>query len=216
MQTRTAIALNERDREFLEVLTRRVRVLSLDQVARTFWVGTATAHALAEARLEQLAAAGLVERTVMMVHPELPLEAPLTTWQPDMPRPALPELSRRLRARWRMADVATPLFVATAAAAAQLGGHGGRAVRTSEATHDVHLAAVYLRMRSELPTRTRSWRSEAVLLAEGKGRREKLPDAMVTDGRSETAIEFGGSYAADKLSAFHAHCDRRRIGYEVW
>ncbi|MGD9689161.1 MAG: hypothetical protein AB7K52_00580 [Phycisphaerales bacterium] len=210
-----AKSLTPRDENLLHALTHRVRVLTLNQVARTFWAGASETSA-AEPRLDQLCGAGLLERLVRMAHPELPLSAPLATWQPGLPRPALTALARQLRSRWRLPDTATVMYTATRAAAALTGGHGDRPLRTSETTHDIHLAGVYLLMRRELPTRARSWKSEARLLAEGRGRHEKLPDAVVTDGRSETAIEFGGMYSADKLAAFHDHCHHSHLGYELW
>ena len=81
-----------------------------------------------------------------------------------------------------------------------------------EATHDLHLAAVYLLMRQELPTRAKSWRFETEFARPG----EKVPDALVRDGFSTTAIDFGGDYKPEQLERIHDYCQERRYGYEIW
>jgi len=93
------------------------------------------------------------------------------------------------------------------------GGHGGRYPRESEETHDIHLAAVYLRFRSIAPALASSWVSEARIKRERKTNRGKLPDAMVDKRR---VIEFGGAYKKAKLAAFHKYCAAREFDYEVW
>ena len=75
-------------------------------------------------------------------------------------------------------------------------------------------------MREELATRAESWRSESLLAADTSIKRsnpgDKVPDAIVRDGRTKTAIEFVGEYSVDKLTAFHAYCKRANLGYELW
>lgn len=214
MPSRDAVkSLQERDEEILAVLTLRVRVLSLTQIARTWWYNTAAPRANAGRRIGALQAAGFVECFTMLSHPELPLSEPLATWQPGQPPPDFATLARSLQSRWTKPDEATLAVIATERAARRFGGMGGRRPRPSEATHDLHLAAVYLRMRMELPTRSRSWIPEAMLPT---GRRIKVPDAIVQDGRHQTAIEFGGQYARAKLVEFHRDNSKRKRGYEIW
>ena len=214
MLTRSAARLiSQRDHEILSALTHRVRVLSLQQVAQAWWPGVATALRSARRRLEELASAEFVEILTLMVHPELPLTDPLVTWQPRLDPPDFDLLAERTRHRWTRPVIALPVVIATEAAARRFGGSGGRRPRPSEATHDVHVAAVYLRMRSELPTRAASWISEARL---PKGKGVGIPDALVQDGRYRTAIEFGGEYSRPKLVKFHQNCADRRYGYEIW
>jgi hypothetical protein len=80
------------------------------------------------------------------------------------------------------------------------------------------LAEVYLTMRVELPTRAASWRHEDLDPRSHDERAgEKLPDAVVTDGRHTTAIEcVGSSYTREKLEGFHAYCERTMLAYELW
>lgn len=205
--------LQPRDRDILEVLSLRVRTLSLGQVARTWWQGRSQSVRQAQQRITVLVEAGLLELNHLRAHPELPLDAPLAVWHGGQPPPGFGELARCLRARWSNEAEDTTFVTATRSAGNDLGGHGGRRPRISEATHDLHLAAVYLRMRSELPTRARSWMPEFALRGMPG---ERVPDALVRDGRYNTAIEFGGEYPEEKLRLFHEDCARRGRGYEIW
>ncbi len=209
----SVVELQPRDREVLEVLTRRVRVLTLGQIARTWWASSLQAERKAWRRLQRLEHDGWVEIVRLMAHPELTLQDPHAIWYPGKAPPNLRRLAIRLKRRWDQAEAATACVVGTEQAAAALGGAGRRVPRDSEATHDIHVAAVYLRMRAELPTRARSWVSEAALPA---GQGVKVPDALVRDGRYWTAIEFGGQYDHSKLETFHAYCEAQGWGYEVW
>lgn len=208
-----ATELTTRDGEILAALTGRVRVLTIGQVARTWWGETSKPEANATRRLRSLEDSGLVTVQSLISHPELELPGPVAAWQRGMPDPAFPKLARALSRRWTEPERATPCVVATAQAAAQFGGTGGRLPRDSEATHDIHFAAVYLRMVQELPTRARTWTPEAALK---KGQGVKVPDALVRDGKYTTAIEFGGSYSGPKLAAFHGYCQGRALAYELW
>jgi hypothetical protein len=205
--------LKERDLDLLSTLALRVRVLSVDQVARTWWPLSPRRDQAVRARLKALESHGWLERFEDRVHPELPLEDPLVTWQPGQVTPDFSAAASAARGRWIEEDVQTTCCVASHRAGRYFGGHGGRRPRRSELTHDVHLAAVYLAMRAALPTRAASWISEAAL---PKGEGVKVPDAVVRDGRHRTAIEFGGAYTAAKLEAFHENCLAHDLGYEVW
>lgn len=214
------VLLTLRDEDIIRILTARVRVMSVRQIARAFWPDLASdkAMAAAEARLRTLEAAGHIELFSAMTHPEIPLHAPVARWQPGLAAPEFEPVSWMLRARWKHPETATLLVAASERAGLERGGHGGRRPRTSEATHDLHLAAVYLEMWTHLPTRARTWRSEAAIVAgrDRVSRAQKLPDALVRDGRALTAIEFGGAYAAEKVAEFHDYCARLGYGYEVW
>ncbi|MFA6043744.1 MAG: hypothetical protein WC718_02060 [Phycisphaerales bacterium] len=215
--------LSKRDRAVVETLALRVRVLSVHQAARTWWTDSSAPLKACQLRLRELAAMGLLDLFDMLAHPELELATPLTVWQPGLDRPDLAAIAHRARARWTRASVSTTLVCATGEGGAKVGGEGGRRPRTSEATHDLHVATTFLVMRRQLPTRARSWRSESLLQHRAQALpkanpapRDRLPDAMVRDGRSETAIEFVGDYATDKMAEFHEYCRRSNLGYELW
>jgi hypothetical protein len=94
------------------------------------------------------------------------------------------------------------------------GGHGGRFPRESEETHDVHLAAVYLKLRATNPKAACSWIHEEEIKASRDERSGKLPDAVLKD--SGKIIEFGGAYKKAKLLSFHEYCRAKGLEYEVW
>jgi hypothetical protein len=212
----TTARLTERDTEILDSLTKRVRVLSFDQVAREWWGGQARASENASRRLITLERGGLIRRVSGFAHPELPLSEPVATWRFDAPPPDFGRLSYQLRVRWKEPLRMTHALIATKLAAGQLGGSGGRFPRPSELTHDLHLAAVFLNLRRSDPARSKTWLSEASQYALGGGRDERLPDAVVGNGRHQVAIEFGGAYSKAKLIEFHEHCAANSLQYEIW
>lgn len=130
--------------------------------------------------------------------------------------PEFQHLAYLLRSRWTRPLRDTAIVVATASTGARLGGRGGRQPRRSETTHDLHLAAVYLKLRRENLRLAARWVSEALIQAEGGGQDEKLPDALIRLRSGTTAIEFGGVYSARKLAEFHEHCASHGFAYEVW
>ena len=202
--------------ELLEVLPLRIRILSLAQVGRTWWAHAAAPATAPIRRLSQLCQAGYVELVSVMAHPETELAGPLVKWRPGHSPPDHGALAYRLRSRWTDPLVQTSCVVATSFAGRFFGGYGGRAPRRAETTHDLHLSAVFLQMRTNQPERAATWISE-----EGRKKQlehgEKLPDAIVTDGDQQTVIELGGkSYDRSKLVAFHEHCAGRNLAYEVW
>lgn len=208
--------LTDRDMEILELLTKRVRVLSLEQVAREWWARQARASENASRRLSTLEQGGLIHRFSGFAHPELPLEKPVATWSPGSPSPDFGNLSYRLRTRWTDPLRMTQAFIGTKLAAGQFGGNGGRVPRPSELSHDLHLAGVFFKLRRSDPAKSRTWLSEASQYAKGGGRDERLPDAVVGKGRHRTAIEFGGAYSKAKLIEFHEHCAASDLPYEIW
>lgn len=214
--SRTSEDLQSRDGEILETLVAKVRVLSVSQIARTWWPSAKRSLDLAEARLEKLAAGGWLDLESRWARPELPLSEPVAAWQPGLTPPDFQGLAAHARLRWKEPAVLTRCVSAKDATAVRYGGTTGRFPREAEVTHDLHLARVYLLMRAELPTRARSWRSEDVVQADRIERAEKLPDALVTDGRLSTAIEFVGVYPAEKLRQFHAYCVDQSLAYELW
>lgn len=146
----------------------------------------------------------------------------LLDWQPGDELPDFISLSAALRSMPLPAQRMDYVF-ATQRAANLTGGFGGRGPRTSEISHDLSLARVYLQMREHQPERAQHWVSEAAIadqvLTRSRNRRtgQKLPDAMLIERRQKTAIEYGGtSYSAQKLQAFHVFCDEQGWAYELW
>lgn len=191
--------------ELLSALSLRVRVFSVPQIART-WPGAV--HSLT--RLE---ATGMIYTFNAVVHPELELNSPVAKWRKGEETPDFAAASNALRKRWSNAAVSVKCVIASRSTGRMFGGHGGRYPRESEETHDIHLAAVYLRFRSSSPELEASWVHEAEIKSERRQRKGKIPDALVENTR---VIEFGGAYKKPKLMAFHKYCEARGYEYEVW
>lgn len=208
------IRLTDRDLGILEVLTRRVRVLTVAQISRTWWGGDGTSGATS--RLATLAAGGFVRRLRFNAHPELQLLAPVVTWRPGLLAPQFGPLAYALAGRWSRPDELTPAVVATRLAATRVGGEGGRVPRPSEVSHDITFSGVYLRLRATQPERAALWLSEGQLYRQGWGRDGRLPDALIDDPAERTVIELAGTYPKKKLEAFHRFCEEEELGYELW
>ncbi|HWL93116.1 MAG TPA: hypothetical protein VNT79_06250 [Phycisphaerae bacterium] len=208
--------LTARDEQIFWTLTHRLRLLSVRQVARTWWKTNHPASAVS--RLRQLADAGLVEVENVMAHPEVQLAAPVLAWQPGDDEPDFGAVAYRLKSRWTKAPIPTPLVHATRAAVGMFGGYtGGRGPRPSEATHDLHLAQVFLSLQAGDPQLAKRWVSENELYADGRGRNERLPDALIRGrraGEPPRIVEFGGSYSKAKLADFHRELSAN--SYEIW
>lgn len=213
--------LTDRDRAILWTLTRKIRVLTLPQVARTWWGNSQSATATAAKRLSVLIRAELLEVAEPLAHPELLLTEPQLRWCPDLnaDEPNFGAIAYRLSSRWNLPVLPTRVFLASRRAVKLIGGDiWGRRPRRSEATHDIHLATVYLRCLESVPDVAEAWISEHTILAEGGGYGEKLPDALIRfEGKSTREsfiLEFGGAYRKPKLEEFHAAFAHQ--SYELW
>lgn len=200
--------------DLLEALLFKVHLLTFEQIAAGWLHGAAdrdAPHALAPLRERQLIAVGRV-----LAHPLLPLSSPVIRWNPADPPPDFATVSKTLQGRWTQLPRPFSIVIATQKAANQLGGVAADFPPLGHESHDIHLAEVYVTMRRTQPNRARAWLGEEIIRPTRKG--QKLPDAVITDPqRGEIGVvEFGGSYDANRLQAFHTHCDRRALPYELW
>lgn len=211
------ILLTARDQELLLVLTQKVRLLSLRQIAE-HWFGGDVANA--RRRLRQLTQAGLLTRFDVAVRPTPPLQDPVAVWQPGLPAPDVGRTAQVLRWRWMHRPVRLcATYIATAKTANAFGGKArGELKRPLQATHDLGVAAIWLRLRVVSPQLAAAWRGEDLLAHTRRGPGDKLPDAFLVDAAGEvvSVIEFGGSYDAARVQAFHADCARRQLPYQLW
>lgn len=162
------ILLTERDSEILVVLTLRIRVLSLEQISRTWWQDSVDPTIAARRRLQQLEAGGHLEQITLMAHPEVSVEEPICSWEPGQELPDFGNVAWQLNKRWSSPLVTTECVIATRFAGQFFGGHGGRKPRRAETTHDLHLSAVFLQMMVTHPQRAMTWSSEEELQFPGK------------------------------------------------
>lgn len=204
-----------RDEQILETLALRVRVLSLSQVAAAWWAASGQPLPRARARMTVLTNAGLVQRLLLLARPLLSLRAAVLLWQPGDEQPNYGAIADRLKRRWTEPPRPTTVFVATNLAARQFAGVAGR-LRAEQATHDIHVAALYLLTRATAPTTAARWWVEDL---RGKaGYHIKDPDVLIEDdsGHVVEAIEFGGEYDAKRVEEFHRHCAERELPYQLW
>lgn len=211
------IELTPRDRSILSLLTLRVRAISLATLADRFWPESPDRLRAARRRVTQLAKAGLLNESVVLAHPEIELPGAVAAWSPGAAPPNADSVSYQLKRRWTEPVRKTPIVIASRAAGAWLGGHGGRLPRPSEATHDLHLTLVYLQLERRKPEAAKRWVSEATLLSRGEaGRDAFLPDAVIKARNGNLAVEFGGAYSAAKVRGFHESCVESGLAYEIW
>lgn len=211
------IARTERDHEVLDALAFKVRMLSLDQVARAWWGSATDARRLARRRLAKLEDVGLVERREVLSRPLLELREPVSTWQPGDAEPDHGAISWKLRMRWTEAPRVTMVVIASRRALNELGGRGGRLPNLGQETHDLHTSELYLRLLEADRERAARWVGEEHLKPQ-RQRGEKVPDALIVDqlGEPELAVEFAGCYPRRRVEAFHLDCVERGLAYELW
>jgi len=205
------LQLTARDEQLLQALTLRVRLVTAELAAR-YWE---TSPQYARRRLRRLQAAGLLQAASVLAHPLLALREALYTWDPETPDPQFESLRYRLQSRWTEPPTSTTVFLATKKAVHIFGGLGGVFSQPLQATHDIHVSALFVRFASTADG-SLSWQSEDALRQQTK--RGKTPDAILVDcqQRPVRAIEFGGSYGRQRLRAFHLACVHRNLPYEIW
>lgn len=210
------IALTARDQELLETLARRVRVLSISQIARTWWPDLEEPNRAALARLRQLQNHSLVSIEAALAHPELPLDSPVASWAPSKRLPNFAETSSRVRSRWQATAAPETIVVITNQAAPEFGGYPSPALRTDEITHDLHLAAVYLVYRKREPELAKAWVGERIVRKTRPAAKGPIPDAMIRASSTLRVVEFAGAYSTERLQVFHEFCATRAWPYELW
>lgn len=207
--------LTTRDREILEDLAVRVRLFSQRQVAEHWFSGELVN---ARRRLRRLSGSQLLARITVHARPLPPLEAPLVSWRPGETQPDFAGVAYRCQQRWRLRPPRPcTAWISTERASQLFGGaRRGQLKQPTQATHDLGVAAVWLRLKNVAPQWAQAWRSEDLLAHTRRG--EKLPDAFIVDDRQQVTwvIEFGGGYDSRRVEAFHADCATRDLPYQLW
>lgn len=209
------LKLTSRDHEVLQSLVLKVRLFTQRQIAE-HWFGGELVNA--RRRLKQLGAAGLLERITVHARPLPPLMAPLASWQPGGETPDFAAVAYQCQQRWRFRPPRpATAWIATEQAAQHFGGvRRGELKQPTQATHDLGVAAVWLRLKEAAPAWAEAWCGEDLLAHTRRG--EKLPDAFIVDGDRQVTwvIEFGGGYDTSRVAAFHADCAARELPYQLW
>jgi hypothetical protein len=209
--------MTERDQEIIVALSAKIRMLSFEDILETWWPPSKSAVTNARRRLTAMVDERLLVKDRAFARPRLPLTEPVSRWKPGQEPPSFGELSWKLKSRWTEEPREITVYLATRRAAGIFGGTAdGRIKNPSQTTHDIHLGALYLKLRRETPTLAAGWVGEGVLAPTRE--KQKLPDAILHDreGRPRLVMEFGGAYPADRLEAFHEDCAQRQLPYELW
>lgn len=209
------MTLTERDQELLQALVCKVRLFALRQAASHWWLGD-----IANARrgLKRLKSVGLVERIAVRSRSLPTFSGPVSAWQPGHQEPDHSAVANTLQQRWKGRAVReAAACVATEHAARLFGGRRHSGLKNPlQATHDLGVAAVWLRLHAEAPEWADAWHGEDLMAHTRIG--QKLPDSFIVDGDGNTVsvIEFGGSYDTQRVTDFHRDCADRGLPYQIW
>ena len=210
-----ALHLTPRDLAVVQALVQKVRLFSQRQIVNHWWNGEL---ANSRRRLKRLADRNLLQRISVMARPAPAFESPLITWRPGDAAPDFGKIAYRCHARWRSRPTRqSVVWLATKVASQAFGGTArGKLKHSMQATHDLGVAAVWLRLQQVAPQWAAAWRSEDLLAHTRTG--QKLPDAFIVDDAEQViwVIEFGGSYDAERVKAFHQDCESRNLPYQLW
>ncbi len=210
------LSVTWRDTEIVAALALKIPFIEVGQAARAWWQDSYSGRECAADRLGRMADEGYLIRLKLRVHPELPIDEPVFSWRPGDQSPDFGSISYRLRARWTEPLRCITAFAASKRIGRWFAGRGGPLPRPLQATHDLHVAAIFLRLLKQNPAQARGWVSDQMLAAFRRG--QKLPDAEIQDesGRTVKVIEFGGSYPPERVRKVHEDCQRRGLSYELW
>ena len=177
--------LTYRDQNVLLALTQKVPLLALRQLSDHWWDGQL---ANTRRRMNALARSGLLKRMTVMARTLPPIENPLASWQPGQPVPACGELAYQLQDSVAAIACCGHFGLCGYAARRRLvGGQGyGRLKRPLQATHDLGVAATWLRLHRMAPPWADAWRGEDLMAHTRRG--EKLPDAFILSDRRGGAV----------------------------
>ena len=109
----------------------------------------------------------------------------------------------------------TPFVFASPRSIVLFGQGRAPSVKLTQMTHDLHVAAVYLKYRAG-GLSSRHWISEDRLPRDWPLR--ERPDATLTDddGLIYRAVEYGGDYPPSRLAELHEGLASIELNYEIW
>lgn len=209
------LTLTERDMDLLDVLTLRVRLLTLRQVTELWWP-TGENQRCARRRLEGLASENLIQLHRLNVHPLLPVTNPLFAWTPGEAEPDFEQVAALCSDRWTRPAVPMTVCVAANLAANLLGSSACGLPHRDHWNKDLRLASVYATYRLQRPTLAAMWIGEHSLPKAGY--RIKDPDAFLRSENGQTLrlIQSAGRYSQSQVRSFHEHCETHQLPYELW
>jgi hypothetical protein len=148
-----SLHLTPRDREILQALVQKVRLFSQRQIADHWWNGELPNT---RRRLKRLAERGLVERITVLARAIPVLKSPLVSWRPGDASPDFGSIAYHCQERWRRRPARpSVVWLATKGTSQSFGGTpGGQLKHPTQATHDLGVAAVWLRSPQRSAQRT--------------------------------------------------------------
>ncbi|MCA9013666.1 MAG: hypothetical protein KDB01_28135 [Planctomycetaceae bacterium] len=204
-----------RDFELTTTLTRKTRLMSLQQVNASFWPFHASRRQCRR-RLAQLEENCWLKRATILAHPPLKADQPLYQWAPGDDDPDSEEIAEACQSRWACPAIPTDVIVASEKAANLMGSTACGLPRPEQWNHDLHLSQVFVMYRRRRTKLAQMWVGEHSLPKAGY--RIKDPDAFLVDRKNKVrrVIECAGKYDAKQVESFHDHCADHDLPYELW
>lgn len=210
--------LTQRDEAILKALAYKVRLFSLEQIARHWWPDVKNPHVASRKRLRVLEDAAWLVRIKPQARSLPPIESPVVVWSPGRDEPDFAAVAARLQHRWTGETRRVNAYVLGHCAERHFGvSHRGRLKYDFQATHDLGVSEMFLNLLGRRPARAERWLGEDELAPYRK--HEKLPDAVLAadpNTRPELVLEFGGAYDARRVEQFHHDCASQGLRYEIW
>jgi hypothetical protein len=197
----------------LDLLVTKLRALSLDQLTADARTRTAV-----RSLMRRWARKGAVASRIEFMQPILKLTAPTVRWCPGDEPPDFGRAAWQFRTRWGQPPQRTIVYwAAEKVRRLKSVALWGRPPRPAEMRHDCHVAEVYRTLVSARPEQASVWVPEDDFARHGLAMlfEERIPDALIA-ASPPLAIEFGGSYRAEKLVSFHRAMAARQVPYEIW
>lgn len=188
--------LTEKATELLEILTRDVRGMTREQVARTVYAHVKKPLESATRFTKNLQGQDLVTAWPAMVAP-VTAGNPLLDWRPGDDEPNFHRVAWQNQKRWSVPLQRTTCIAPTKKAHGLFGG-SPRRIRSRELEHDLLLTDVFLSLRETSPELATHWRHEDEM--KSLGLHAKRPDAIIDAGEHIIIIDvLGRGYDASKI-----------------
>jgi hypothetical protein len=200
----------------LKVVTAKQAVRYLETTGHLGSAGEEKAQAgFGELGLKSLVYGGYLNTAKPLIHPLLTLSTPLVTWAPGKPEPDCDAIAWQAQRRWTEPPSPTRIFWVSEKGAAITGRPAPRP-RLFQATHEVHMAELALRFLASSLSGTWTWIPEDEV-PKPTGRGHRVPDALIHSPHGQqVAIEFLGSYTANRIRTFHRDCAAKSLPYQGW
>ncbi len=209
--------MNASERDLLEVLADQLRIVTPEQIARAWFAQQVNAMRSTTRLVRRLSENDWLRMRRVLARPVSRLLGPLLSWRHGQPTPDLASLSRRLHHRSRCAAHLAIVVEATTRTRALFGTSGFRPrLKLTQTSHDLHVAEIFFRYRESRWDVRRFWVSEDRLPMTWPIRQR--PDAILVDdaGDVHRALEYGGDYSVERLSALHDGLASIPLPYEIW